>query len=331
MNETVAVEHKLDWDQFVSTWWDRAPVLFRGMSPTPFVESEVFQAAVTAGTFDQCLTTPLASVVVDGAKESLPGPLLPASDDNGFNGYEDRIAQILGSGTSYALTITWLHCLDQALWTRERDFLAPLWQQVGLPVTGAITTLFHGPYTSTPIGVHKDRFATCMLGLRGRKRMRFWSARPWSSDVSSVQDYRDYLEKSFTADVGPGEFLYWPAEYFHVGEGLDDVPATSVNIGLPRTEHTAGYEVQDLLTNTPFRTLIDSQADPATGYPPVNAPLRSSGPDSTGLLASGLPKSFHEAAKLLSSEGLVEHARAVSQRRWSAGGLQPTPAESTLP
>ncbi|MBC7680545.1 MAG: cupin [Pseudorhodobacter sp.] len=327
MSECVDVTEGLDWGHFVRTWWDRAPVLLRGVSSVPFIESEVFRAAAAATALGGRLSVPLTSMVVEGV-QGATAALLPVTGDGGFDGYERRVAAQLPAGARYAVTTPWFHCLDEALWTRERHFLAPLWELVGLPVTGAITTMFHGPYTSTPVGVHKDRFATCMVGLRGRKRMRFWSARPWSSDASSVQDYAEHLDSSFTADVGPGDVLYWPAGYYHVGEGLGGIPATSVNIGLPRTEHTARYEVQDLLTTTPFRTLVDPSTAAATGYPAVTASLRASGPDTTGRLPAELPPAFQQAAGLLSDPRLSAHAREVSQRRWAAGGLQPTPEES---
>ncbi|MGW2035227.1 JmjC domain-containing protein [Streptomyces sp. NPDC001811] len=116
-------------------------------------------------------------------------------------------------------------------------------------LTGAITTLFHGTYEHSPVGFHKDRFATFLFGLRGRKRMRFWPRRPWDEPVSTKTDYARHIAASVPAEVGPGELLYWPADYYHVGGSATAAAATSVNVGIPRDEHHTGYELEDLLAD----------------------------------------------------------------------------------
>ncbi len=149
--------------------------------------------------------------------------------------------------TRYALVVHAFHAFHAGQWERQRAFFEPLWERTGLPLSGAITTLFHGNYEHTPVGVHKDRFATFLYALEGRKRMRFWRERPWTAPVTTVLDYQPHLAASFTAEPEPGDLLYWPADYYHVGESVDGGAATSVNVGVPREAHRAVYDVDDLL------------------------------------------------------------------------------------
>ncbi|WP_104820261.1 JmjC domain-containing protein [Kitasatospora sp. MMS16-BH015] len=163
-------------------------------------------------------------------------------------------------------------------------FFAPLWEPTGLPLSGAITRLFHGNDEHTPVGVHKDRFATFMFALEGRKRMRFWRQRPWTEPVTTVLDYQPYLESSFTAEPEPGDLLYWPCAYHHVGESVGGGSATSVNVGVPREAHRAVYDVDDLLLG---RT-ADAMVDPDAGLvrpPAVTAPLSVPQPSADGALS----------------------------------------------
>ncbi|WNZ09943.1 JmjC domain-containing protein [Streptomyces sp. 11x1] len=326
----VAVETEFDWTTFAERYWDRAPVLFRGLSPTPFEVSEVFRAAVQAGS---CVgpeerVPPHAQLTVERVQRDTADGLLPTAEDGGFDGYDTRLAARLGA-SRYALVVNDFHAFDAALWSRERTFYAGLWEAVGLPVTGAITTLFHGTYEHSPVGVHKDRFATFMFGLRGRKRMRFWPRRPWDEAVSTKVDYTGHLPGSFSADVGPGDLLYWPADYYHVGESATTSPATSVNVGVPRDEHHAGYEVEALIADLdPTRLTGRGSLDTLLHVP--EAEVGAPGPGADGLLSPVLPEALGGAVRALAAFARPERTgprvTTVSLRHWTSGGFAPAPA-----
>ncbi|MDX3520555.1 JmjC domain-containing protein [Streptomyces scabiei] len=330
MSTSVAVETEFDWTTFTERYWDRSPVLFRALSPAPFEVSEVFRAAVHGspcpGPGER--VPPHAQLTVERVQRDMADGLLPTAEDGGFDGYDTRLAARLG-GRRYALVVNDFHAFDAALWSRERGFYAGLWEKVGLPVTGAITTMFHGTYEHSPVGVHKDRFATFMFGLRGRKRMRFWPRRPWDEAVSTKVDYAGHLPESFSADVGPGDLLYWPADYYHVGESATTSPATSVNVGVPREEHHAGYEVEALIADLdPARLTGRGSLDTLLDVPEAAVSAPGAGPD--GLLSPVLPEVFGGAVRALAD--FAEPGRTgprvttVSLRHWSAGGFSPAPA-----
>ncbi|WP_163506609.1 JmjC domain-containing protein [Fodinicola acaciae] len=311
----------LDWDVFVERFWDRRPVLVRHLPWAPFQEDEVYQAAVRAtAELEPGLIPPNAQFTVERRQQVSRGDLLPEGADASLAGYQKRVAERLG-GRRYALVVHGFHGFCFPQWKRERDFYAGLWQRVGLPLSGAITTLFHGTYEHSPVGVHKDRFATFMFGLSGRKRMRFWPSRPWTAPVSTVLDYQPYVADSFAAEVGPGELLYWPSSYFHVGESAGDTAATSVNIGVPREGHRAAYDLDDLLLNADPALL----ADPGLGFRQFDAPAGAS----TAITEpAGLAPAMADALRhfrQLADHQLARRTADRSLRIRTAGGFRPVP------
>ncbi|MEV7110878.1 JmjC domain-containing protein [Streptomyces anulatus] len=313
---TLAVEKSFDWDTFADRFWDRAPVLYKGLDgldTAPFDEREVFRAAVLGS----CPPHPLAvpgnvQFLVRRRQQTRPHDYLPQSRDGSLDGYERRMADRL-DGQRYALVVHRFHSFSHPLWDRAQRFYAGLWERVGQPTHTAGSTMFHGSYEHSPVGVHQDRFATFMFCVRGIKRMRFWAERPWSDPVHTVLDYQPYLASSFVAEVEPGDLLYWPARYYHVGESASDAPATSVNVGIPRREHRPYYEIKDLFRGT---------------RPKSSAPLFTpdAGPD--GRLAGELPRALADAvdafAEHLDEERFAGRATALALRVRTAGGFWPT-------
>lgn len=328
------IRHSLDWDAFVREDWDRRPVLFKGVADgRPFALAEVFRSALAAarrsrrrlpGEPDNSL------VALDRMQQLDPSPWMPRREDGSMAGYRARMLDALGP-RRYALVISAFHSYRLPLWRSERAFFAPLWRAAGLPITGAITTLFHGNYESTPVGVHRDRFATFMVPLEGRKRMRFWTAKPWTEAVSTLPDYRAHLAGSFAVEAEPGDLLYWPADYYHVGESIGGGVTTSVNLGVPRCEHRPVYELEDLLVDIGRAdALVDPSAQLLRARMGEDVPvLVRDAADAGGVLGPDLPPALAQAlrltAQLIEPRALATRIGAVSLQRWSAGGFEPVP------
>ncbi|WP_103529328.1 JmjC domain-containing protein, partial [Streptomyces sp. SM12] len=265
----------LGWDTFAARHWDRGPVLFKGVASPPFTRDEVFACAVAACEDGRGHSMPPGVEFGVGRNHPLsPMGRLPRAEDGSWDGYARRMRDEL-HGERHSLVISGFHTHHHPLWQRERAFYAGLWSRVGQPLTGAITTLFHGNYSHSPVGVHKDRYATFMFALEGRKRMRFWHRRPWEHQVSTVVDYERHLPSSFTAEADPGDLLYWPASYYHVGESdLSDRPAISVNIGVPREIPYSTFSLPDLLAparqaSSPPATALHQPPGGENELPPV--------------------------------------------------------------
>ncbi|MFG3407055.1 JmjC domain-containing protein [Streptomyces sp. NPDC048142] len=315
---TLTIEKTFDWDTFTDRFWDRAPVLYKGVDTVPFDEPEVFGAAVLGSRPPHPLAVPgNLQFLVRRRQQTRPHDYLPELHDGSFDGYERRMAGRL-DGQRYALVVHRFHSFSHPLWDRAQRFYAGLWERVGQPTHAAGSTMFHGSYEHSPVGVHQDRFATFMFCVRGAKRMRFWAERPWSDPVHTVLDYQPYLSSSFVAEVEPGDLLYWPSRYYHVGESAGDAPATSVNVGIPRREHRPYYEIKDLFRGT---------------RPAASAPLFTPDAGPGGRLAGELPTALADAvdafAEHLDEDRFAARATALALRVRTAGGFWPTepPAE----
>jgi hypothetical protein len=326
------IRDTLDWDAFVAEHWERRVVkIVRGAGP--FEAGDVLAAAVAAGErvvedhYDASARRTLI-FSVEGRLQSHLRRWLPAAGDGSLIGYARRIAPALDE-RRHALIVNSLHSYSLPLWTSERALLSQLWRRVGLPLSGAITTLFHGDYEATPTGVHKDRFTTFLFAVHGRKRMRFWPQRPWSEPVATISDYRRYLDSSFTVEVEPGDILYWPSSYYHVGESCGGV-ATSVNIGIPRDEHLPVYYLDDILLGTIDEVdLSEAQRGSGLLHGERGAPL-APGPRPDGTLGPELPLAWQSALRRFRA---ISQPRALARRRRSlwlarllAAGLEPPPA-----
>lgn len=321
MSTSIAIENGLDWDVFVDRYWDRQPVLIRQPDPAPFLAEKAFAAARAASDTEN----PGVLLTMDGITRTLTEQILPRSQDADFTAYATRM-RAYSPTVTYSLLIAGFHSYDRALWQREQDFLRPLWERVGLPLTGAITTLFHGPYAATPVGVHRDRFATFMFLVEGRKQMRFWPRRPWEDDISSMQDYAHLLDSSFVVEPEIGDLLYWPAEYYHVGEGADTNSATSVNIGIPRTEHQVRFDLERLVVDLTTDTLMNTGPTARMGMPPIDEPMSVPMPGPDGRVET-VPPALRSAYRQLASSVLDDRVEEASALQWRAGGLQPIPRD----
>jgi hypothetical protein len=311
---------RLDWDELVARWWERRVVVFRGVG-APFTRPDTFACAVAAGRHQLGQTYDLgarrdAQFSIEGQPQAFVAPWLPVARDRSLAGYAARLAGALGD-RRHALVISRFHGHAHAVGAAARAMFAPLWQRIGLPVTGAITTLFHGDYEATPTGVHKDRFTTMLFALAGRKRMRFWPARPWTEPVSTVTRYDAYLATSFAVEVGPGDVLYWPSSYYHVGETAGGV-STSVNIGIPIDDHRAAYVIDALV----------SSGRALRGSPLVRGAITASGRRSSQLpprLPPALAAALAELQRRTAPGPLATRTRALWHARHAAGGFEPMP------
>lgn len=320
MSDACDLLPRLDWDRFATMHWDRRPVKILDVGRAPFLASAVLRAASQAAAAASAV--PYAQFTIERAQQGDPRPALPRAGERDLGAYARRLATLAG-GRRHALIVNRLHGFDAALWRRERDWFAPLWARIGLPSGSAITTWFHGDYEHSPVGVHKDRFATFMFVLAGRKRMRFWPRRPWREAVATVVDYAALLPTSFSVEVGPGEALYWPASHYHVGETAGEGAATSVNVGIPRCEQARRYDLEDLLPRAPARIVVPVSAQVAV---PVGA--ERDGP-------AAAPAVWRAAAAALrrrcAPRALSPRVRRVSLAHAGAGGFEPLPPPAPRP
>ena len=155
---------------------------------------------------------------------------LPRARDRSMDGYACRVTHMIG-GRRFGLVIDDFQAQAPELWLRLREFLRGLYAVTGIPGEHAKATLFLGNYRSTPFGLHRGRSGNFMFVVHGRKHIRAWPDRFFrgKEDMTNRLDYGRYNGASTVLSAAPGDVIYWPSDYWHIGE---DAGGLSVAISL---------------------------------------------------------------------------------------------------
>lgn len=104
--------------------------------------------------------------------------------------------------------------------------------------------VFLGRYKTTPRGIHRDSADTYMHILTGRKRLFFWSPEqisdqlpfdgPTGQETLLGYDLVSLQQSAVCIEAGPGDVIFWPAEYWHLCDNHKPTDCIALNIGLHR-------------------------------------------------------------------------------------------------
>jgi hypothetical protein len=223
------------WNGFVLRHWGRGPTVIR----QPFVRAiaspaEVFGAMVAAT--DRLHADGLDfGFSIDGVRVGADVERwLPRNRDRSLEHLAERIAGDL-PGSSFSVFLSGFQLeLGWEFWMRIRRFLAGLYALVGVPAHRAEVDLFAGTYARSRRGIHLDSADVFCFVIEGRKRIRVWP-RPTFPDTGGYWygfgSERKHLATSICLDGEPGDILYWPSSYWHVGESLGGT-VSSLSLGL---------------------------------------------------------------------------------------------------
>lgn len=228
------------WDRFIERHWDRKqpgvwrkplaePIAGKGEILAMLVDrAERFRAGETAGTL---LCEGHASRTVDIGRH------LPRRTDASLRAYADRVNQAFGS--PFALIVHGPHAASFPAYQKIRRFIGPLRASRDLADAIIDTDVFAGTYRMTPQGVHVDAASNFAFVIDGTKRMLVWPPDVFAEhpdrraprseggatfiDTLELQSYR---ERAVVLEGGPGDVLFWPASWWHVGEAADDFVVT---------------------------------------------------------------------------------------------------------
>lgn len=153
--------------------------------------------------------------------------LLPNKADRSFEGYHDRIVEVTGT-TDYSLIVTDWHQFDRDIWEQILTSVADVSQHVGISASRIDTQLFLGTYRRTPFGVHVDATSAFHFPVIGTKQMRFWSDDYVRHHpvIKHACNYDEHIADSIQVNAEPGDVIYWPSDYWHVGEGNGELSVT---------------------------------------------------------------------------------------------------------
>ena len=224
------------WSSFVEHHWQRHPLVIK----QPFTRllaspSQIFQALVDSSDqfragderFPQGFYFDHASLLTD------MGKFLPEASDESLTTYAERITAQL-QGRQFGLIVEEVHARNAILWLRLREFLRPLYELVGIPAENAKATVFLGNYEQTPFGLHQGESENFQFVIAGRKRLRVWPPEFFRDreDVSHTLDYERFLEGSIELKGDPGDLLYWPSGYWHIGEAVNKEIVLALSVAL---------------------------------------------------------------------------------------------------
>jgi hypothetical protein len=157
---------------------------------------------------------------------------LPSAADGSIARWSARVTRLL-QGRAFGFVVDDYHVHDDLVWRRVRQFLRGLYGITGLPGEEAKMTLFLGNYARTPFGLHRGRSANFMFVVDGLKRIRAWPDKFFRGkpDMTNRLDYERYNDASVVLDARPGEVIFWPASYWHIGEDAGG-PSIAISLAL---------------------------------------------------------------------------------------------------
>ena len=224
------------WTSFHETHWEKVGAVIAQPFAAPLASpDESFACLVTASErYRAGDHSVLLEFCIEHAQQLVDiGRYLPERSDESANGYAERITPLIG-GRRFGLVVEDVQAYDAALWLRLRDYLRGLFEHTGLPGDCAKATVFMGNYDRTPFGLHRGNSGNFMFVVDGQKRMRTWPDAYFrgKEDLTHKLDYARHNGESIVMDAGPGDVIYWPSDYWHIGESLDSKMSSAVSVAL---------------------------------------------------------------------------------------------------
>ncbi|WP_338870673.1 hypothetical protein [Myxococcus stipitatus] len=155
--------------------------MFKGLLPAHFpTAQEVFEALLVcgeryrAGDFKQFIRIYVEHEYEPGqvpeysALYSL-SRYLPYAEDNTLEGYEARVTRLL-KGRRFGVVLNNLQTYHWHHWLQMKTFLSGFYEAMGVPLSGADSTLFLGNYRSTPSVCTRTTCTSSTSSSKGGRR-----------------------------------------------------------------------------------------------------------------------------------------------------------------
>ncbi len=227
------------WTDFVRDFWGKRPTLIKRPFEKPLVTpEEVFDILVRSSSDFKDMTRKVTlSVYVDhGLRSGDARYFLPRPEDGSLAKFAERLKSELGD-KAYTLVAYGGHFYNASVWTRCRDFLQGLYEEVGLSVGHANIDIFFGRYPRTPTGIHRDTAHSFSYIVDGPKKMVFWPNEAFREQVLvnlrylGTDEYERFSRGATVIEAQTGDIVFWPASYWHMAASDGGWP-TTVNLGI---------------------------------------------------------------------------------------------------
>jgi len=320
-----------DWGTFARDFWEKKPTLFKDPGTQLCDPASTFDAICEAA--EQVRKGRIrdyrdVSLFWGDSVKTDAGPYLPKRTDKTLDNYIARLEGLAGH-EHFGLLFNYYEQFSETLSRRMREFAAHLYETLGVISAGhAKADLMIGRYPSSPFGVHKDPNSVFTFIVRGVKTMRVWPFEMLAShrDIPFARhrqlnlydfDYSPFKE-SGTALLGlPGEILYWPSSYWHVGEGDG---ATHVSLHITFDVHCEPRgEAVDILQRIVEETTSEGPNDWHTSYR-IGSPWKGGRIETPAPLLSAI-----ESFRIAMTSTIPEAVKALWLGRMSAQGFYKVP------
>ena len=226
MNRLMSAEYVLPsdfWSHFVTHRWGRIPFVMKKPLPQPLATTqEVFLATRhAADQFRAGGSSVRIRFYMEDGFSLEPEPYLPDSNDHSAKAYAARVTEKI-NGRCFGLVLNGFQAYDAELWRRVREFLRGLLTELSIqPMVEGV--LFFGNYDKTPRGIHKDPVDIFLFVIEGRKKMYLWPEEFFQEgdhDPRLDSDFAVLRRDAIVLEGEPGDVIYWPSSYWHVGESV---------------------------------------------------------------------------------------------------------------
>ena len=225
------------WANFIKRNWGRKPLVIKNPFSVPMsTTEESFLALRNAwDKFEQAGAQVQwkfykgdDGFMLEGYKIS---GYVPGTSDQSLDDYAKRIDTKL-KGERFGLVLHDLQAYHPQFYLRMREFLSGLATQVRVRWR-AMPGLFVGNYEQTPFGIHQDPANVFAFVIEGRRRIYLWPEGYFRDSFDRVRasDFAKLRRDATILEGEPGDVLYWPGRYWHVGESLDDL-AIGISVAL---------------------------------------------------------------------------------------------------
>lgn len=242
----IDILENFSWEIFFKDYWDKYPVLIK----KPFAETIISKSdllllfqlqtkKILSGKTAELTFYDKHRVSLSGttaSKRYLTGmePYLPGSDWQDLDSYLKWLATHKRY-EEFCIYVNSPHT-HQHIWEKMRAYFKVIFESTPMSPAGMNTDIFIGNYKKTNFGAHKDQLSNFMFMVFGCRRMLLWSDDVWKRQLKNpnddkfvLQDYEIFRTESIEVNLEPGDLLYWPSEYWHVGEN-DGNLSGSINI-----------------------------------------------------------------------------------------------------
>jgi 50S ribosomal protein L16 3-hydroxylase len=216
------------WTNFIKSHWNRKPLVIKNPFAAPVsTTEEAFAALRNArdkfdkdGAHVKWQFYKGDGFMLEGYKISA---YVPRISDKSLGDYAKRINTKL-KGESFGLVLHDLQEYHPQFYLRMREFLSGLAAQAQVRWR-ALPGLFFGNYEQTPFGIHQDPANVFAFVIEGRRRIYLWPEEYFqdSFDRGRNSDFAKLRRDATVLEGEPGDVLYWPGRYWHVGEPLGDL------------------------------------------------------------------------------------------------------------